>query len=446
MSASTKIVPIKQLKDNMKILAFTGFSTQYLQLGENSCKFIQLNFKGATFKIARNGKKMDCKEDDLQPNDRLLKITDFPDTLRKFTTVTPRLIEELQKRGFLEFEVMELPKQKTQQEKHRESVEEANVFVQQVKESIEMREQATDAVKDMMDGARLGKIKTEGVKVYIENMMKSSSAEAMQTLASLKQSDQTYAHCVDAAAIFQNAYYEMKRLTGEKPVFADVQMTLFAGFMHDCGKSKVPKDILESTARFERESREMHLLQSHTVFGAKILEEMGMPSQIVNIAHYHHVKMDTSLNSSYPQNVKYDDVLMETRLASIVDVYQALIGRRSYKKSWPPAAAMRYIDALTGVEFDPNVWDLFMKVLGKYPKGSLVQLNDNSMAFVISVPTIDLNRPKVVVVRDAQGNNVSKYALIDLEVEKNMNIVKDLDHYDIFGDQALDIFLQIQAM
>ncbi|MBF0279375.1 MAG: HD domain-containing protein [SAR324 cluster bacterium] len=442
----TANIGVEDLKPNTKIVEFTKFAKPYANMEEKICKFIQHNLKGASAEVERGGKKVTCQMTQLKAGDTMIKVFDLPTSLSKLTTVSKGLIPELKKRGFLGFTVELIEKKpSTKQEKRQASVQEANQFIQKIKQSIIAREEATDTARNMLDSARKGKPSAEEVKSNIDNVMGKSSPEAMTAIASLQSSDQTYAHCVDAAAIFQTAYYAIKKKKKEKPIFEDEKMAMFGAFMHDFGKAKVPKDILESTVRFERESKEMHLLQSHPKFGAELLAGMGMPDFIVNMAHYHHVKVDTSLNSSYPQGVKYDDVIMEARLVSIVDVYQALIGRRSYKKSWAPAAAIRYIDALAGAEFDDGIWEDFVSVMGIYPKGSLVEMSDGTIGFVMNVPDDDLERPEVVIFRDADGKDFEKPTLVDLAEEQDLEIEQDLDHYEVLGDDAMDIFLQLEV-
>ncbi len=90
--------------------------------------------------------------------------------------------------------------------------------------------------------------------------------------------------------------------------------------MHDIGKSKLPKDILDNTERFAPDGRKMQIMRTHPDHGAKILSNAGMDAAMINVAHYHHVKKYTSLPSSYPA-VDYAQVLPLRRLAAVVDVY-----------------------------------------------------------------------------------------------------------------------------
>jgi len=139
-------------------------------------------------------------------------------------------------------------------------------------------------------------------------------------------------------------------------------------------------------------------------------------------------------------------VAYETRLLSIVDVYQALVGRRKYKRSWSAPATMRYLDALAGVEYDQEAWEDFLYTQGIYPQGSLVELNDGSQGFVVGVPGIgeDLERPSVAIVRSSAGEDLSHHDLLNLTEEQNMSIIRDLDYTEVFGEEALERFVSIE--
>ena len=88
----------------------------------------------------------------------------------------------------------------------------------------------------------------------------------------------------------------------------------------------------------------------------------------------------------------------------------------------------------------------FYKVIGKYPKTSLVELNDGRAGFVMSVPDLDLDRPQIVVLRSKEGELLTHHDFVDLEIEQDLQISQVLDAQDIFGDDALDVFSNINAV
>lgn len=468
-------VKVDDLKRGMTIVAYTGFSLQYSSLKKEICDFIRFNFKGTKVIVGRGQRKLDIPVTDLKVGDMLIQIYNFSPELKKITQITPKFKEELIRRGMHRFkvqkkidmggipnreqkEIIKLVKESTPEipnkskrgtslrlEKKQKLIEQANKFVHDVKKGEEIRQMASQSIEETMDNFRLGKVDIREIKRYTNIIMSKDSADAMSAIISLKQSEQTYEHCIDVGVIFQSAYFKIIKNNGSQSVFKSKHHALLGSFLHDIGKSKIPKEILDNTASFEKDSRELQMLRSHTLYGAVMLSDMELPDTIVNMAHYHHIKQDTSMLSSYPEGVSWEEVSFETRLLSIVDIYQSLVGRRKYKKSWAAPAAMRYLDALSGTEYDQEIFEGFLHVIGIYPKGSLVELTDGSIGFVINVPqkNEDPERPTVVVVRNENGEDLEHHVLRNLQEERDISIVKDLDYIDVFGDQALEVFANI---
>jgi HD-GYP domain-containing protein (c-di-GMP phosphodiesterase class II) len=325
--------------------------------------------------------------------------------------------------------------------------DQAHKLVEVVNQSEEVRDEATIAIEFFMDSARKGKVRESEIKSYIDDIAIKASPEAISVILNLKESDQTYGHCVDVAALFIDVYYKLLKKNKKRSTFNQKNEALLGSFLHDFGKAKLPKHIIDSSSQFSKDSEEVTIMKSHPKFGAKLLvDEMNMSSSVVNMAFFHHVKYDTNMSTSYPNEFDYNDVIYETKLLSIVDTYQALVGRRKYKQTWAPAAAIRYLDAVAGIEFDMEIWEDFKQVMGIYPKGTVVQLSDNSLGFVMSVPKNDLENPTVVMFRNAYGQYLDTHPLIDLQTNPEISIQNDLDHYEVFGNgtNALEKFKSIR--
>lgn len=438
------MVAVKDLKEGMRILSFLAFSDQYHSLNPTLCKWLGHNFQGTLAVVRRKGVEMELGVEQLAVGDDLQKLFRFPPNLRRLTEVTPKLGGELAKRGFLQFRVAEKMKSHTvKQKQHVEEVQKINQLIHKVQESVAAHDDSTEAVKELLTSS--GEMPdTKTVENYVDQIIADSSQEALATMVSLKQSDQTYAHCVEVGVIFSLAYQGILQETGWKNPFVGEKEMMLAAFLHDLGKSKVPKEILDSTVRFERDSQEMKLMQSHPFMGAKILMDLEMPEIFVNMAHFHHVKLDPTMKSSYPQ-VDYEKVGTEARLLSVVDIYQALVGKRSYKKSWTPPDTMNYLKVLSGVEYPDDIYGLFYKVMGKYPKSSLVELSDGSVGFVTSVPRHDLDRPRLVLVDNANRERLTHNPMIDLALERELSIVKVHDSHDYFQGEALKVYQSLRA-
>jgi len=452
-----------QLQPGMTIHEITELSFDFAALDEKTLQFLKKHFQGAQAIVGTDAGEKSVSVEELKQFDQLQAITAIPPSL-KIAKIVQGLPEQLERTGFLEFRV-EVPKEvdippdekkaeapaiRVASAEAKKRAEQKRVEVKRFMDTVETaagnREKASTVIEEMMDLGRAGTVATGGVEQMVSEILQQETAPAMQAVAGLRASDQTYAHCVDMSVILQECYEDML-LRRKKEVSDSVKrFTLISGFMHDIGKSEIPKDILESTVRFAPDSKEMMIMRNHTTYGARILSDLGMHKTTINVAHYHHVKKDNTLYTSYP-DVPFDRVLPITRLASVVDVYQALIGKRRYKRNWVPGKAVEYIMKLEGSEFDERMVGEFVESMGHYPVGTLVRLSTGELAFVLAIaPSEEPHRPVVAVVENAQGELVSHHSLLDLMVEPDIHVEEVVDHYEHYGeseDQAYRIFQSI---
>ncbi|MBT3224756.1 MAG: HD domain-containing protein [Deltaproteobacteria bacterium] len=465
-------VKVRKLKTGMVIKAYTKFSSRYQSMDAVTCEFVRHNFKGTRVVIIRNNKKYNTNVQSIKPGDTLSGLYDFPPALQKITIANEELRQALEKRGMLEFITVQ-PKAATEkaniQLKELVKMVEQSVIsrpvvtahgdwatttpsgrivkelVESVRKSIPIREETAFSIENEMDKARRGLLGIEAVENSVISISANDSVDALTAISSLKESQQTYDHCVDVGVIFQSVYSKIQKRRKKNSVFSHENQAMLGGFLHDFGKSVVPKELLDSKEPFEKSSRAMQIIRSHPIHGARQLTMLDMPKAIVDMARFHHVKMNTDMLTSYPKSVDYKTISFEARLISVIDIYQALVGTRTYQKSWSPAATMRYLEALAGVEIDQYAFDLFLHEMGVYPKGSIVELTDGSLGFVMNVPVgkQDLRRPIVAVVRNSEGQDLTHQHLLDLQVERDMSITRDVDRKDVFGDRTLEVFTTI---
>ncbi|MDH5561146.1 MAG: hypothetical protein OEY59_09875 [Deltaproteobacteria bacterium] len=437
-------ISLNDCTENMVILDYCKFNDKYTSMDGATIKWLIHHFNGTKAQVIRDNKNLELETVKIKQGDTLVKIFQFPTNLRKFTVVNQKLLKELEFRGFLKFKV-QLP-QKTESKKlleRKRSIHALNSFVGKIDRNNTSREDGTKVIESFMDNARNGKVVIKDIVHYIDDFMSNSSPDVISAIASLKASDQTYAHCVDVAAIYQKVYFDIIQKTGRKSAFQSTKHAILASFVHDIGKSQLPKEILDSTTRFKRDSKEYKIIQSHPAKSMELLTKMKLDDLTVNMSGFHHVKVNTEMESSYPKIDCYSRLEKETKLLAIIDVYQSLVGKRSYKKSWNPASALRYINVLAGDEFDLETWEEFYESIGLYPVGSLVRLSDDSMAFVMNNPEKDKKRPQVSIVRNAKGQDLTNNEFIDLRYEKDLSIVKDIDAQDVFED-ALGVFTSLR--
>jgi putative two-component system response regulator len=133
-----------------------------------------------------------------------------------------------------------------------------------------------------------------------------------------------------------------------------------AARMHDIGKLAVPDSILLKPGRLTDGERE--IMQQHTTAGAELLSKSNIPQMHIaeEIARHHHEWWN---GKGYPHRLVGTGIPIAARITAIVDVFDALTHVRPYKPAWPVSQAMHEIRTLRGVQFDPDVTDLFMQLI-----------------------------------------------------------------------------------
>jgi hypothetical protein len=194
-------IHVQDLKIGMTISAYTGFGSKYTPLDEETCKWVKHNFRGATAKGTRSGAAFQAPVDNLLPGDSILEISAIPLTHKNICQVTEGLIEELQSRYFLRFQVQ------TSIGDLASGVKKTSRMLEIIKESINLCQNATAAVEYLLDGARKSAPNFVDVKNHVGQLSSDKTTQAVSTVISLKENDHVYAHCVDVGVIFQQVYF-----------------------------------------------------------------------------------------------------------------------------------------------------------------------------------------------------------------------------------------------
>ena len=133
----------------------------------------------------------------------------------------------------------------------------------------------------------------------------------------------------------------------------------YAAVMHDIGKIGIPDKILLKPGKLDIE--EWEIMKNHSIIGAKILKDSDAEFIKVgeSIALNHHEKWD---GSGYPNALKGIEIPIEARIATITDVFDALLSKRPYKESFSIEKAEEIIKEGSGTHFDPKVVDAFFAI------------------------------------------------------------------------------------
>lgn len=246
------------------------------------------------------------------------------------------------------------------------------------------------AVIAMFADVRMGRaVSGEGLAELIEDMSNSiaRNPHALISVARIKHKDEyTYMHSVAVAALMV-ALARLKGLPQD-----EVRLAGLAGLLHDLGKAMMPEAILNKPGKLTEE--EFGIMRTHPLEGYKLLREWeGIPEEVLDVCLHHHEKLD---GSGYPEKLQAGQIGLLARMGAICDVYDAITSNRPYKPGWDPAESLRQM-ASWKHHFDPELFRLFVHMLGIYPVGSLVRLSDEHLAVVVEQGRDSLTRPRLSV-------------------------------------------------
>lgn len=144
----------------------------------------------------------------------------------------------------------------------------------------------------------------------------------------------------------------------------NVEQMVLSAQLHDVGKIAIDDSILRKPAKLTDE--EFDKMKKHTIFGGEIIKEVQKKTgerEFLEYAYifavYHHEKWD---GSGYPHGIVGENIPLPARLMAIIDVFDALISERPYKKPFSHEEAIKIIKDGEGSHFDPALTKLFLSV------------------------------------------------------------------------------------
>jgi HD-GYP domain-containing protein (c-di-GMP phosphodiesterase class II) len=133
--------------------------------------------------------------------------------------------------------------------------------------------------------------------------------------------------------------------------------------LHDIGKIGVPDSILLKPGKLTDD--EWKIMKKHPEYAFQMLSPIAYLSKAIDIPYCHHEKWD---GTGYPRGLKGKQIPLSARIFAVVDVWDALTSDRPYRKAWPKDKAIEYIRSQSGSHFDPEVVDVFMKIINEDEK------------------------------------------------------------------------------
>lgn len=203
-----------------------------------------------------------------------------------------------------------------------------------------------------------------------------------------------------------------------------------AALIHDLGKIKLPPNLRQPTPSMipmERTRYESHVGESVT-----LATRMGLPEPVVKAIAQHHEMAD---GSGFPLRLAGPALTRASQVLALVNRYDRMCNPANGVDALTPHEALSVIFAQLKARFDSVVLGAFIRMMGVYPPGSIVQLVNDRYAIVASVNSSRPLRPKVIV----HDSRVPKEEapILDLETVPELGIRRSLKPAQLPRD-ALD--------
>lgn len=282
-----------------------------------------------------------------------------------------------------------------------------------------------DIMKDVRFGRPIALKRCESMVDEIIDVM-FSSPSTLLSLAQMKTRDEyTSQHSVSVAALAV-AFGRVLELPHN-----EIRELALGGLLHDVGKAKVPRSILNKQGRLSDE--EFHIMKCYVLNTAKLLSDTAGIGEITfSAAVQHNERYD---GTGYPHGLKGDQISLYGQMLAIVDVYDAITSISVYHKGIPPTSALRKLFKMSGSHFNPRLVQAFIKGIGIYPAGSLVRLESERLGIVKDVVPDKLLQPVVQLIYDCKKMCYIPPETVDISVSDDK--IKSHESFEKWGiDQA----------
>jgi putative nucleotidyltransferase with HDIG domain len=189
--------------------------------------------------------------------------------------------------------------------------------------------------------------------------------------------------------------------------------------LHDVGKIELPDRLRwvdEQSSPAERQ-----LYQSHVAHGVNLARKMQLSSSATLLIAQHHEFAD---GSGYPGHIHVDKMTMLSRIISLVNRFDNMCNPSNVALAITPHEALSQLFTKNKMQSDTSTLTAFIKMMGIYPPGSVVQLSDERYALVVSVNSSRPIKPKVIIHDPSVPRDDA--LMINLEHETQLGIRRSL--------------------
>ncbi len=270
------------------------------------------------------------------------------------------------------------------------------------------RERSRVYLQKVFNDVRLGaSLDTDEAQEVVRGLVETISADANAAiwLTQLKRKDEyTSLHCLNVC-VLTLAFCRHLGYGSE-----DLQRIGLGALLHDIGKTQTPLEILNKPGPLTRD--EFAVMKRHPEDGYRLMLRAGTLSEVsLAIIRSHHERVS---GDGYPRAISGSELQAPVLAVAIADVYDAMTSDRIYHRGIATDLALRMMYEQAGPTFGQELMEAFIRCVGIYPVGSLVELGNQALGLVIDAGEDTRLLPRVLLVRNADGSMRQEPAMVDL--------------------------------
>ena len=272
------------------------------------------------------------------------------------------------------------------------------------------------------------------VDITIDEIYKLTASDSMNIIGYIMSlnSETDYAKAALITAIFSSILGINQGFTKR-----EVLQLISASIFHDIGMFSTPENITQKKSHLT--NSEFNMIKLHPLRSARYVSEiLFFPKEVALIIKQHHEAWN---GTGYPAGLKEKSIEKSARILAIADAFTAMISKKTYRDSYIGYDAIKNLMEDTQKQFDPDLIQTFVKMMGAYPIGSIVLLNNSIVAQVINsnpelpfMPDVKiLTKPTIKHTIENSEDEFFIGNTIKLKEKRNLCIIKVLhpDEYKL---------------
>lgn len=192
-----------------------------------------------------------------------------------------------------------------------------------------------------------------------------------------------------------------------------------AALLHDVGKQRIPSFLHEDHGRLTEFERRTY--RQHVAWGAEAARRLGLAGEVVEAIWQHHEHAD---GSGFPNGLKLDWLTPIGRVLALCNRYHNLVAPLHAEAALTPHQALQRLFMEEQEHFDPELVARLVRLLGVYPPGTLVELNDHRTALVVATQPGRTRAPVVQIIESPDRIEAGPW--LALEPEGEVTVLRGL--------------------